>query len=107
MVAEPVHLPYAFHVEVRQLGLGDVELIAQHGQADQRVCLQLVRYMVSVLIEHDLARGKAADKTNLHWALGTLTLEQRDASHRTVRGTLAHSGVIHEGLLLQTNGYTH
>src|SRR5262249_1102484 len=69
VIAQTIDGPAALHVKLRQLRFRSGILIGQDLQTDQRIGLQLSCYVISVFVEDNLARRKAADKANLHGPL--------------------------------------
>src|SRR5215467_14617302 len=68
MVGEPVLTPAPLHTEFLQFGFGLIrrQLVCQYREADQRVCLQLLGHVKTILIEHTFAGRKSANEANLH-----------------------------------------
>src|SRR5436190_23073735 len=55
-ISEAVEVPYPDNVKLRQLRLIFFQLVAEHGHAEQRIVLQLSRYVIPVFIQPPLAR---------------------------------------------------
>src|SRR5262249_20442423 len=108
VVDDPVWRPTTHHIELFQLRLLLANVVPHHRQADQRVRLQLSRYVKAIFIENALTGRKRADKANFHGPQlsESSCLKGRYSDHRTQERAPSHAVVVVERLLLHAERKT-